>query len=154
MPQEKGGSSGVGGGGGGGGAVSSSSGQDGQGSLDRGDQKSGSGVTAGMAAAMTGIPNVEGEKTDEEEEKDLQFIADIPLKLSAELGHIELTIKDLLSLTKGTVLELNKLAGEPLEVYVNDRLVCKGEVVVSGDKYGVRMTDISDQSEDVEIKKP
>ncbi|MBF0362506.1 MAG: flagellar motor switch protein FliN [Oligoflexia bacterium] len=92
------------------------------------------------------------EALSEDEEHELDFVIDVPLKVKAELGRLELTIKDLLSLNKGTVLELEKLAGEPLEIYINERLICKGEVIVIGEKYGIRMTDIVDPDENTEIK--
>ncbi|MBF0299951.1 MAG: flagellar motor switch protein FliN [Oligoflexia bacterium] len=92
------------------------------------------------------------EALSEDEEHELDFVIDVPLKVKAELGRLELTIKELLSLSKGTVLELEKLAGEPLEIYINERLICKGEVIVIGEKYGIRMTDIVDPEENTEIK--
>ena len=70
------------------------------------------------------------------------FILDIPLDVSAELGRTRLRINELLQLGQGSVVELNKLAGEPLEVYVNGKLVARGEAVVINEKFGVRLTDI------------
>ena len=74
--------------------------------------------------------------------RDLDFILDIPLDVSAELGRTKLLINELLQLGQGSVIELNKLAGEPLEVYVNGKLVARGEAVVINEKFGVRLTDI------------
>ncbi len=74
--------------------------------------------------------------------RDLDFILDIPLVVSAELGRTKLLISELLQLGQGSVVELNKLAGEPLEVFVNGKLVAKGEAVVINEKFGVRLTDI------------
>jgi len=74
--------------------------------------------------------------------RDLDFILDIPLDVSAELGRTRLLISELLQLGQGSVVELNKLAGEPLEVYVNGKLVARGEPVVINEKFGVRLTDI------------
>ncbi len=74
--------------------------------------------------------------------RELDFILDIPLDISAELGRTRLLIKDLLQLGQGSVVELNKLAGEPLEVFVNGKLVARGEAVVVNEKFGVRLTDI------------
>lgn len=74
--------------------------------------------------------------------RDLDFILDIPLDVSAELGRTKLLINELLQLGQGSVVELNKLAGEPLEVYVNGKLVARGEAVVINEKFGVRLTDI------------
>jgi flagellar motor switch protein FliN len=72
----------------------------------------------------------------------LEFLADVPMNISAELGATELTIKDLLQLSVSSVIELNKLAGEPLEFLINGRTVARGEVIVVNDKYGIRLTDI------------
>ena len=76
------------------------------------------------------------------QKRELDFILDIPLDISAELGRTRLLIKDLLQLGQGSVIELNKLAGEPLEVFVNGKLVARGEAVVVNEKFGVRLTDI------------
>lgn len=75
-------------------------------------------------------------------EEGLEFILDIPLRVSVELGRAKILVQDLLKLHKGSVVELNKLAGEPLEVLVNERVVAKGEVIVMNEKFGVRLTDI------------
>lgn len=80
---------------------------------------------------------------------DLQRILDIPLVLSAQLGSARLLIKELLQLGPGSVVELDKLAGEPLEVFVNDKLVARGEVVMINEKYGIRLTDVVSPSERV-----
>ena len=74
--------------------------------------------------------------------RDLDFILDIPLDVSAELGRTRLLINELLQLGQGSVVELNKLAGEPLDIYVNGKLVARGEAVVINEKFGVRLTDI------------
>jgi len=73
---------------------------------------------------------------------ELDFILDIPLDVSAELGRTRLLINELLQLGQGSVVELNKLAGEPLEIYVNGKLIARGEAVVINEKFGVRLTDI------------
>jgi len=72
----------------------------------------------------------------------LDFILDIPLEISVELGRARMVINDLLQLGQGSVIELSKLAGEPLEIFVNGKLVARGEVVVVNEKFGVRVTDI------------
>ena len=74
--------------------------------------------------------------------KNLDLILDIPLTLTVELGRSKMIINDLLQLGQGSVIELTKLAGEPLEVLVNQKLVARGEVVVVNEKFGVRLTDI------------
>lgn len=79
---------------------------------------------------------------DKNMKRELDFILDIPLDVSAELGRTRLLINELLQLGQGSVVELNKLAGEPLEVYVNGKLVARGEAVVINEKFGVRLTDI------------
>jgi len=73
---------------------------------------------------------------------DLDFILDIPLELSVELGKTKMLVNDLLQLGQGSIVELNKLAGEPLEVFINNKLVARGEVVVVNEKFGIRLTDI------------
>jgi flagellar motor switch protein FliN/FliY len=74
--------------------------------------------------------------------QNLDFILDIPLEISVELGRTSMLINDLLQLGQGSVVELNKLAGEPLEILVNRKLIARGEVVVVNEKFGVRLTDI------------
>ena len=80
----------------------------------------------------------------------LDFILDIPLKVTVELGRSKLAIRDVLQLAQGSVVELTKFAGEPLEVLVNDRLIARGEVVVVNEKFGVRLTDIISPVERIE----
>lgn len=80
---------------------------------------------------------------------DLDFILDIPLTLTCELGRSKMLISELLQLGQGSVLELTKLAGEPMDVYVNQRLIARGEVVVVNEKFGVRLTDIVSPAERV-----
>lgn len=78
------------------------------------------------------------------------FILDIPLKVTAELGRSRMTVREILELHQGSVVELSKLAGEPLEILVNDKLVARGEVVVVNEKFGVRLTDIISPIERIE----
>ncbi len=73
---------------------------------------------------------------------ELDFILDIPLEVSVEIGRTKMLIKDLLKLNQGSIIELEKFAGEPVEVYVNGKLMAKGEVIVVNDKFGVRITEI------------
>ena len=79
----------------------------------------------------------------------LDFILDIPMEVSVELGRSKMLISDLLQLGQGSVIELTKLAGEPLEVLVNQKLVARGEVVVVNEKFGIRLTDIISPTERV-----
>lgn len=73
---------------------------------------------------------------------DIDFILDIPVLLTVELGRTKITIKNLLQLAQGSVVELDGMAGEPMDVLVNGCLIAQGEVVVVNDKFGVRLTDI------------
>ena len=84
----------------------------------------------------------EGGKADEVKEANLDLILDIPLTVTVELGRSKMLINDLLQLGQGSVIELTKLVGDPLEVLVNNKLVARGEVVVVNEKFGVRLTDI------------
>lgn len=85
----------------------------------------------------------EGERaSDPMDSKSLDLILDIPLTVTVELGRCKMLINDLLQLGQGSVIELTKLVGEPLEVLVNQKLVARGEVVVVNEKFGVRLTDI------------
>lgn len=79
----------------------------------------------------------------------LDRILDIPLMLSAQLGSTRMLIKDLLQLGPGSIVELDKLAGEPLEILVNDKLVARGEVVMVNEKFGIRLTDVVSPTERV-----
>lgn len=83
------------------------------------------------------------------ENANLDFILDIPLEVSVELGRARILISELLQLGQGSVVELSKLAGEPLEILVNQKLVARGEVVVVNEKFGVRLTDIISPAERV-----
>ncbi len=76
------------------------------------------------------------------EVRPLDFILDIPLELSVELGRTDMLINDLLQLGPGSVIELNKLAGEPMEIFANNKLMARGEVVVMNEKFAIRLTDI------------
>ena len=107
---------------------------------------------AGEGAGETAVEEKE-EVVDEEgsaetageesgEPASLDLILDIPLTVTVELGRSKMLINDLLQLGQGSVIELTKLVGDPLEVLVNDKLVARGEVVVVNEKFGVRLTDI------------
>ncbi len=76
------------------------------------------------------------------ERPNLDFIMDLPLNVSVELGRCKMPIRELLQLGQGAVVELNKMAGEPADIYVNQKLMAKGEVVVVNEKFGVRLTEI------------
>ncbi len=72
----------------------------------------------------------------------LDFILDVPLQVTVNLGNAKMQIKELLQLGQGSVVELEKMAGEPMDVYIGDKLVARGDVVVVNEKFGVRLTDI------------
>jgi len=95
-----------------------------------------------QAPSAQAAPDTRGKKVVEATE--LEFLGDVPLAVSVELGRLSVTIKDLLQMGVGTVLEMEKLAGEPLEILVNEKEVAKGEVVVINEKFGIRLTDIID----------
>jgi flagellar motor switch protein FliN len=84
-----------------------------------------------------------------EQTKNIDFILDIPMKVSIYVGSTKMAIRDLLQLAQGSVIELDKLAGEPMEVMVNNKLVAKGEVVVVNEKFGIRLTDVVSAAERV-----
>ena len=77
-----------------------------------------------------------------ETKNDIDFILDIPVQLTVELGRTKIAIKNLLQLAQGSVVELDGMAGEPMDVLVNGCLIAQGEVVVINDKFGIRLTDI------------
>lgn len=83
------------------------------------------------------------------EELNLDVILDVPVTLSMEFGRTQISIRNLLKLNQGSIVELDRLAGEPLDILVNGTLVAHGEVVVVNDKFGIRLTDIISLSERV-----
>lgn len=89
-------------------------------------------------------------ENDARQPRDLGVVMDIPVKLSVELGRTRITIKQLLELAQGSVVELDGLAGEPMDILINGYLIAQGEVVVVDDKYGIRITEIITPSERVQ----
>ena len=83
-----------------------------------------------------------GESLGPQAAADLEAVFDVPVRISAVLGHSKMHVSDLLKLASGTVLELDRKVGEAIDIYVNDRLVARGEVVLVEDKLGVTMTEI------------
>ncbi len=83
-----------------------------------------------------------GQNIQTDTENDIDFILDIPVQLTVELGRTKIAIKNLLQLAQGSVVELDGMAGEPMDVLVNGCLIAQGEVVVVNDKFGIRLTDI------------
>ncbi len=100
---------------------------------------------AGASAAVFKDFASQGNKS--ETHNDIDFILDIPVQLTVELGRTKIAIKNLLQLAQGSVVELDGLAGEPMDVLVNGCLIAQGEVVVVNDKFGIRLTDIITPSE-------
>ena len=82
--------------------------------------------------------------------ENLEMVMDIPVELSVELGRTKLLIRDFLQLSQGSVVELDKLAGESLDMYANGRLVARGVVVSVREKYGIRLTEIVSRTERIE----
>ncbi|WP_416150941.1 flagellar motor switch phosphatase FliY [Salipaludibacillus sp. HK11] len=91
--------------------------------------------------------NFEAPSLSENEAKNLDMLMDIPLEVTVELGRTKRSIKEILELAQGSIVELDKLAGEPVDILVNQRLIAKGEVVVIDENFGVRVTDIVSQKE-------
>ena len=92
---------------------------------------------ASLAASNSSVPNAH----------DIQMILDIPVQLTVELGRTRVPIRSILQLGEGSVVELEAMAGEPMDVLVNGYLIAQGEVVVVNDKFGIRLTDIVTPSE-------
>lgn len=113
----------------------------------------------GPAEAAAGAPPAGAEapkaaaKPQVQHVQSLDFILDIPLRVTAELGRTRMSVRDILQLGQGSVIELAKFAGEPLEILVNDKLVARGEVVVVNEKFGIRLTDIISPVERIEQMK-
>ena len=107
--------------------------------LNQEDQIGDANTAAAVAAGATSA-----------KDRNLNLILDIPLRVTVELGRTKMPVSELLNLTQGSVIELTKLAGEPMEVLVNDKLIARGEAVVVNEKFGVRLTDIISPSERIE----
>lgn len=87
------------------------------------------------------------DQLNEDESRKLETILDIPVNISMEVGRSKISIRNLLQLNQGSVVELDRVAGEPLDVLVNGTLIAHGEVVVVNDKFGIRLTDVISQIE-------
>ena len=96
------------------------------------------------------IPSEPKESADKINERGLDFLYDIPLQVSVEVGRSKILLRDLLKMGEGYVIELDKLAGEPLDLYVNSRLIARGEAVMVGDKFGIRLTDVVSTADRIE----
>jgi flagellar motor switch protein FliN/FliY len=105
---------------------------------------------AGRAATAAEFPELRMERRpDAQGDIRLDAILDVPVTVSMEIGRSRISIRNLLQLNQGSVVELDRLAGEPMDVLVNGTLVAQGEVVVVNDKFGIRLTDIISPSERV-----
>ncbi len=82
--------------------------------------------------------------------KDIDFLLDVPLKISVEVGRAKMLIKDFLKMKEGGIIELDKMADEPLDLYVNSRLIARGEAVVVNEKFGLRLIDVVSTMERLE----
>ena len=102
---------------------------------------------AALAAKQATFQEFSGAGIKTGTHNDIDFILDIPVQLTVELGRTKIAIKNLLQLAQGSVVELDGLAGEPMDVLVNGCLIAQGEVVVVNDKFGIRLTDIITPSE-------
>jgi flagellar motor switch protein FliN/FliY len=121
------------------------------------DAEGAAGKAAGDAGAFSAAPRVEaasftnfgaaGGASSAGSGHDINMILDIPVQLTVELGRTRIPIKHILQLAQGSVVELEALAGEPMDVLVNGFLIAQGEVVVVNDKFGIRLTDIVTPSE-------
>ena len=95
------------------------------------------------------LDKLENSAPSSNEDVNLDVILDIPVTISMEIGHTKINIRNLLQLNQGSVVELDRMAGEPLDVMVNGTLIAHGEVVVINEKFGIRLTDIISPSERV-----
>jgi len=89
-----------------------------------------------------GLQNLQDDSTPGNEDVNLDVILDVPVTVSMEIGQTKISIRNLLQLNQGSVVELDRLAGEPLDVLVNGTLIAHGEVVVVNEKFGIRLTDV------------
>jgi flagellar motor switch protein FliN/FliY len=107
-----------------------------------------SGMEAGVGTGMDSdvqvadIPDLQSSATEDSAKVDLDMILDIPVTISMEIGRTKINIRNLLQLNQGSVVELDRFAGEPLDVFVNGTLIAHGEVVVVNEKFGIRLTDV------------
>ena len=100
-----------------------------------------------VPAKLNELTSESGSESISSENPDLEVVLDIPVTISMEVGSTQITIRNLLQLNQGSVIELDRLAGEPLDVLVNGTLIAHGEVVVINEKFGIRVTDVISPSE-------
>lgn len=120
--------------------------------MDLGKQNAARGHEGGRSAEIPAHPALTGRDAGSERSDlgSLNFILDIPISLTVELGRSRMLINELLKLGQGSVVELSTLAGEPLDILANQQLIARGEVVVVNEKYGIRITEIISPVERVE----
>jgi flagellar motor switch protein FliN/FliY len=106
-------------------------------------------TSVGTSPQPASFPPVQGSEAAGSP-KNIDFILDIPMSVAVYVGSTKMAIRDLLQLAQGSVIELDKLAGEPMEVMVNNKLVARGEVVVVNEKFGIRLTDVVSAAERVQ----
>lgn len=91
-----------------------------------------------------------GHVSGDRDSRSLEFLYDVPLQVSVEVGRSRILLRDLLKMGEGYVIELDKIAGDPLDLYVNSRLIARGEAVMVGEKFGIRLTDVVSTSDRLE----
>jgi len=115
------------------------------------DRDSAAAAAPALAAEGTASPHVfevfATPAADKGVHNSLDVILDIPVRLTVELGRSKITVRNMLQIAQGSVIELDGLAGEPMDVLINDCLIAQGEVVVVNDKFGIRLTDITNPAE-------
>jgi flagellar motor switch protein FliN/FliY len=104
-------------------------------------------MSAEEAAQMAAFEQLEDDAEPQRGDVNLELIQDVPVTLAMEVGRTQISIRNLLQLNQGSVVELDRTAGEPLDVYVNGTLVAHGEVVVVNEKFGIRLTDVISPTE-------
>lgn len=103
--------------------------------------------TAELLEETAPAPSEEPKEQEDALSRELEFLFDVPLQVSVEVGRARILLKDLLQMGEGYVVELDKLAGEPLDLYVNSRLIARGEAVKVGDRFGIKLTEVVSQSD-------
>jgi len=99
-------------------------------------------IESGNQVGADVFNELDGSDKSQPQEKDLEFIKDIPVQLSVEIGRTKIPIKSLLQLTQGSIVELDAAAGDLMDILVNGTMIAKGEVVVINEKFGIRLTEI------------
>ena len=117
--------------------------------LDTEEEVSEPQIDANSVVQTVDIPDLESSasSSDDDIKVDLDMILDIPVTISMEIGRTKINIRNLLQLNQGSVVELDRFAGEPLDVFVNGTLIAHGEVVVVNEKFGIRLTDVISANE-------